>query len=103
MSQSRSRPSKLALKANLLGAWLAIAVAAFYSVAWLVPPGQLGSPMDLRPINPAIASGTALLWSITALLLALPSLQSQSPRFRAAAIAAPLLALALVLVVYARA
>jgi hypothetical protein len=103
MSQPRSRPSKLALRANLLGAWLAVAVAAFYSLAWLVPPGQLGSPLDLRPINPAIASGTALLWSIAALLLAQPSFQSQSLRFRAAAIAAPSLALVLVLVVYARA
>jgi hypothetical protein len=98
-----ARASAFALTANLAAAWILAAVAAFYDIAWLVPPGQAGSPMDLRPINPAIASAVALLWSIAALLLALPSFKVRSARIRVAAMAAPMLSLALVLVVYLRA
>ena len=103
MSRVPNHVSRVALLANLVVAWILVAVAAFYALAWLVPPGQAGSPMDLRPINPIIASSTALLWSVTTLLLAMPSFRSRSVLFRVAAIAAPVVAFALVCMVHVRA
>ena len=98
-----SGPLKIAITANVIAAWLCTLVAGFYAIAWLVPPGQDISPMDLRPINPAIASVTALLWSLNALLLVLPTFGSRTVPFRVASIAAPVLAVAVALVVYVRA